>query len=121
MNKKQEIIYKILSLPETFKKSDNNKSFKELLNDTGYFEIADQIQEKELFNAVRENPKFITDWINWSDDKRTTSGWFIKESEKGKYTVSFFPKKDELTTFKTDDVKIACAHFIQREIESLIG
>lgn len=119
MSSKQQII-QILSLPEVFYEPGNNKSFKKLLEETEYLKISEQIDEKDFLEAMKENPKFITTWINWSDNKRSASGWFIKENENNEYVVSFFPQKDGIKNFKTNDIKMACAFFIKMELESLI-
>jgi hypothetical protein len=47
MNSKQEVIYRILTLPERFK-SLGNQTFNNLLKDTGYIEISNQIQKNDI-------------------------------------------------------------------------
>lgn len=116
MNNKKEIIHRILALPESFR-SIGNQSFNNLLKDTGYIEISAQIQEADILAAIKEHPEIIKGWFSWSEDKRVSSGWFLKEN-KGKYNVSFFPNIEGKKVFETSDAYTACAHFIMKEIEA---
>ncbi len=88
MNNKQEVIHHILTLPERFK-SLGNQTFNNLLKDSGCLEISSQIQESDILDAITKHPEIIKSWFSWSEDKRVSSGWFLKEN-KGKYFVSFF-------------------------------
>jgi hypothetical protein len=118
MNNKQEVIRRILTLPERFK-SPRNQTFNNLLKDTGYIEISNQIQENDILEAIKNYPETVTSWLLWSEDKRVKSGWFLNEN-KGKYIVSFFPKIEGREVLETNDVYKACAHFITKEIETSI-
>jgi hypothetical protein len=118
MNNKKEVTHRILTLPERFK-SLGNQTFNNLLKDAGYIEISNQLQEADILEAIKERPEIVKSWFSWSEDKRVSSGWFLKES-KGKYVVSFFPKVEGKEVLETNDVYKACAYFITKEIETSI-
>tara|TARA_Y100000389_G_C17073478_1_gene323144 strand:+ start:80 stop:436 length:357 start_codon:yes stop_codon:yes gene_type:complete len=117
MTNKQNIIHLILGLPREFN-NQKDKSFKQLLEETGYFEVRNQIQKKDILEIIKKCPEFIKDWFTWSENKRVTSGWFLKE-EKEKYVVSFFPNSKTKKTFRTKSIQKASAYFIKQELDDI--
>lgn len=112
-------IERIIHLPRLFK-SLGNKSMHSLLRDTGYFEIADQIYEEDIGKALKQHPECINEWQLVSDDKRTTSGWYFKELDNGKYIVGYFDlKRKDNSDVEFSDIREACAFFIKHEIEDI--
>ncbi len=57
------------------------------------------------------HPELIDQWLDWSADKRVSSGWYFTFNH-GKYRVGFYPGI-EFSEF--DDPELACAEFINRE------
>jgi hypothetical protein len=115
------IIEDIIRLTDRFY-SLGDKSIYDLLKDSGYFEVNDQIQENDIADVLSQNPDLIEQWLIWSEDKRTISGWYFTEDKKtGKYVVSFYPSKSGLEKLEFSDKRLACAAFIKREIESIRG
>lgn len=112
------LIKSILSLPEKFH-ALGNASIYSLLKETGYFEIHRQINEAAILDELNKHPEYINHWLNWSDDKRTTSGWYFKQNENGKYVVGYFPTREESKQIEYSDSKEACAAFVKREIEEI--
>ncbi|MEO4004180.1 hypothetical protein [Flavobacterium sp. CAU 1735] len=112
------LIKSILSLPEKFHVL-GNASIYSLLKETGYFEINSQINEATILDELNKHPEYINYWLNWSDDKRTTSGWYFKQNENGKYVVGYFPVSEQSRLMEYSDLKDACAAFIKREIEEI--
>jgi hypothetical protein len=108
----------ILSLPEKFY-ALRNVSIYDLLKETGYFELYSQINEATFLDELNKNPEQINYWLNWSNDKRTTSGWYIKEDENGKYVVGYFPSSEQSNQMEYSDLNEACAAFVKREIEEI--
>lgn len=114
-----QIIEKIIQLPRLFK-SLENKSFYLLLKDTGYFEIAQQVNEEDISNALKRHPGCIDEWKLLSDNKRTSSGWYFNKLDNTKYIVGYFDlKRKDNPNVEFSDIKEACAFFIKREIEDI--
>lgn len=112
------IINKIIKLPETFY-LNGNVSIYNLLRDSGYFEMYDQIDENNILEELTKHPEYVKIWLEWSDNKRTDSGWFFQKSDHGKYTVDYFPKKEKSDSVEYEDSKLACATFIKLELEAI--
>lgn len=58
--------------PKKFKESGNERTFKSLLEEVGYFEVLAQIQENEIFESVKKNPEYAKDWLEFSENKRVS-------------------------------------------------
>ena len=119
MNKHQIIdIRNIIFLPKQFY-DENNISIYSLLKRSGYFDYYNQISEANIFDELTKYPECIDLWLNWSENKRSNSGWYLKENENGKYIVGYFPAKENLNAIEYVDRTEACAVFIKREIEDI--
>ena len=97
-----------------------NKSMFSLLKDSGYFEAHDQITKEALQDALLFDRESVHDWLQYSDDKRTTSGLYFKEEDPETYVIGYFPNKAgnrKKMVFKNPI--IACATYIKFEIESI--
>jgi len=112
------LIKSILSLPEKFH-ALGNVSIYSLLKETGYFEIHDQINETAILDELNKHPGYINHWLSWSDDKRSGSGWYIKQNENRKYVIGYFSTRENSKKTEYSDSKEACAAFIKREIEEI--
>lgn len=117
MNTK-DTVNKILSIPREFNNL-RNTSIYSLLKESGYFETYNQVKEVDIAEALKKQPECITDWLMWSEDKRSSSGWYLKQNEFGKYTVGYFPERKDFKLTEYSDLTEACAVFIKREIEEI--
>ena len=115
---KDQIIKSILRLPEIFY-TEQNKSIYSLLKKTGYFESFTEVNEKDIFDLLIQHPEYIKLWLNWSEDKRSSSGWYFKGSEDRKYIVGYYPDNGEIKLSEYTNAAEACSVFIKREIEEI--
>jgi hypothetical protein len=106
----------ILQIPEKFYDPSVDKSFYTLLKESGYFEDYDKISEEDIYQELLNHPEAIDQWEGWSDDKRTTSGWYLRKKDNI-YIVAFFPKNDSVKPIEFSDPAKACAVFIIKELE----
>ena len=113
-----QIIHDIIFLPKKFYEYGDISMYS-LLKDKGYFEIYNQISEKNIQDVLARNPECIKLWQIWSENKRSSSGWFLGKNEDRKYTVGYIPAKEDLKSTEYFDVIEACAAFINREIEQI--
>jgi hypothetical protein len=71
---------------------------------------------RDAVRAVLEaDPKLIDEWQGWSQDKRTSSGWFL-EFENGAHVVGRLPDGYRITF---PDATSACTEFILRELRDI--
>ena len=115
---KRRIIQNIVFLPQRFY-GEGNASIYSLLKESGYFEFHDQISETDISEELTRHLECIDQWLNWSDNKRSSSGWYFRKNENGKYVVSYFPFQESLKAIEYFDKTEACSAFIKREIEDI--
>jgi hypothetical protein len=97
-----------------------NVSVYSLLVETGYFEVYDEVTESEILKELRRNSEYISDWREFSDDKRTT-GWYLMEPSNGCYRIGYIPVDgdDPIEPLEYKDEASACAAFIKLELEDV--
>lgn len=118
--KTNDVIIRVLNLPERFYSPKNDQSIYSLLKETGYFEIYNSIDESMLKGALEQQPHYLDQWLVWSESKRGASGWYFIKSDNQKYVVGFLdPDKGATEKMEYSNRKGACAFFIKREIESI--
>ncbi|MFL5741037.1 MAG: hypothetical protein ACJ75B_12520 [Flavisolibacter sp.] len=111
----KDLIKKIISLPKKYY-TEGNSSIHSLLEQIDHFK-EEELNEEEIADALSQNPSCIVDWLRWSEDKRSSEGWYLVE-ENGKYVLGYYPGgkfKQQVNTNGAD----ACAAFILRELNQL--
>ena len=112
-----QIIESILKLPSNFYASKNNLSIKELLLRTNYLKVKNDININIVYQSLKNHPEFADSWLIWSENKRSSSGWFIELNNFDKYSVGYFDSKlGKVIENNYDDIISACAFFIVKEI-----
>ena len=115
----QSIARKIIAMPFDFYKESNQKSFYELLKDTGYFENHKTISELDILSELQKNPSYARHWLDWSENKRSSPGWILT-SGGNKFSVAYSSqKKEKSQILDFIDILDACAAFIVREVEEI--
>lgn len=106
----EDIAY-LCRLPQTF--HEGTESAYDLLHQSR------TSPESISIDAVRAvldaDPLLISAWQRWSQDKRTSSGWFL-DYENGKHVVGHLLRGNRLTF---PDAASACAEFIVRELRDI--
>lgn len=109
---------------------NSNKSPIHLLADLDYLHWQSRLSEEVFQQALREAPQVMKSWAEWSEDKRTTNGWYIlQESDPSnplrvRYVVGYLDARSPgpLTHSHVqayDDPVEAFAAFIKRELDSI--
>ena len=96
----------------------HTKSWNTLLQESGYFEVHEQINENEIIEILKNHSHLIVEWLRWSDAQRCSSTWYFTKGEDGKCFVGHYPERKEFEEIKTPNEYQACAAFIKRLIES---
>ncbi len=91
-------------------------SYVDLLREIGYSAAEVPLSASELAGYLGEHPSLIDLWIAYSQDKRTSSGWYFERHGNKGYEVAHFPNGPRMLL---DDSAQACAEFIIRELPEL--
>jgi len=116
-----DLAMQIVTMPRRFHSLGNISIFN-LLEETGYFERHDQISEDGIRTALLCCPECVQEWIQYSEDKRSSSGWYLTLNDEGLYETAYFDIKAVPNTtnrFQYESAVDACAAFIKHEIESI--
>lgn len=114
-----EVIAKLIHLPREFKMRGNVSIFS-LLKESGYFEVHNLISPEEIRSALAIEPEYVDEWLAYSEDKRTSQGWYFLRDEGGGYVVGYFNSLsgDKLRTKYVDQLE-ACTNFIKKEVDTI--
>ncbi len=88
------------------------------MKESGYFELYNQINEAEIIKVLKIHPHLINDWLQISEDSRSSTKWVFGRDDDGKYGIGHWPPGKEFEEITTTDKFYACAAFIKRDIES---
>ena len=105
------IIAAICAIPRLSRES--NKSRIELVADSGYPTIRSSLTAADLRVYLNDNPGIVNDWEGWSEDKRTSEGWYLSSSGQGA-TVGYVGRADSQVYYQSRVE--ACAQFIVYEL-----
>ncbi|MDR1180352.1 MAG: hypothetical protein LBL13_00015 [Bacteroidales bacterium] len=111
------IVKKIIFIPKRFH-SDNKSSAYSLLKESGYFEFYNSICTKDICTILMQYPDCLNDWLQWSNDKRSSYGWYLKQNQDKKYVIGYISPNYNKVMEYTDIVE-ACSYFIKQEIEDI--
>jgi hypothetical protein len=114
---KTSIIKNIIFLPKQF--STGNDSVYFLLKESGYFELYNQISERDIFEILIQYLECIDQWLIFSSDKRCNSGFYFTQNDSGKYIVGYLSIEGNKKTTEYLDKFEACAAFIKQEVEEI--
>jgi hypothetical protein len=109
MNQK-DTIEQVILIPRVFKEFGSTTVFN-LLQNTGYFELHGQISENDIYETILNFPECINDWMHFSEDKRSSAGWYFRITGMG-YEVGYFGTTPNSKPMQFLDKVKACAAFI---------
>lgn len=108
----------VVQIPRLMQK-DTHLSIASALELTGYNQNYSSIETTQLAEALAADKTLLDEWKQYSEDKRTTSGWYI-EFTQNDFIVGYFESSRGSTQklHFTNPVD-ACAAFVKREIENI--
>jgi hypothetical protein len=95
-----------------------------LLRESGYCEHRVTVNEAALEAHLRSNPGLVNVWVGHSGDQRCTPAYYLRApddsvNESG-WAVGYVPRSGPRAPERRfPDRYTACAHFIQKYVESL--
>ena len=91
----------------------------QLLVESGYCAHPESVTSDAIQTVLRSSIHFIQDWLDYSADKRTSTGWYFTEglaNGERTYFVGYYPGADKMQYTKIEE---ACASFILHEINQI--
>jgi hypothetical protein len=112
----KECLKIICDFPTIYKTGD--KSPRDILRQSGYFELFNDVTEKEIIMHLNINAGLIDTWLLFTEDIRHYPAWGLLRSGKLKWTVFFMNTKGK-TEFTFDNPNEACAKMIKMTMEDM--
>jgi hypothetical protein len=108
------VLAKICSIPQDFR--GGSLSPRQLVADSGYRDVRSTLTVGELAEYLGARPALIDDWYIWSQDKRTSEGWYLSLWSAGG-CIGYVGRRDPELQFPSRAE--ACAQFIVRELATI--
>jgi len=118
MKELKNVATRIAMLPRSFNQS-GTKSMKTLLSETGYSEVKELLSVSEIKESLRTNPECVSEWLQYSEDKRVESGWYFRQTSGGCTVGKRARNGRHVSEQSFPDALDACAVFIKQEVESI--
>lgn len=116
---KSHMVAQLVTLARRFQ-SLGNVSIFSLVEQTGYFELCHEVSESDIRAALISCPKCLQEWLQYSADKRTPTGWYLAENDEGCYETGYIAVGHIRTSrVQYENGIMACACFIKHELESI--
>jgi hypothetical protein len=109
------VISKICSIPKDFY-DHKHKNISQLFIETGYLREKKIVSKEALIDYLEDNPELITEWENYSADKRYSPSWYFT-SKDSEWIVGYasVPSQEQKMIYQSKFE--ACAEFILHELE----
>src|SRR3954468_17757261 len=108
----KDIVHDLIVMPMTYEHA--NKSPSVIVSESGYFDSPDAVTAELLADSIKGLPQSVDNWLSWSENKRASSGWYLKRMRDGSFIVGYSPRTDNVPQLRYDDPFLACANFIKR-------
>lgn len=106
---------RICSIPEAFR--DSGTSLHAVVQASGFADIRGQFSTRDLADYLRTRPAIVEQWVAYSQDKRTSEGWYLRPSMSvGRITREPPPMREQ----RYPDLSAACAAFIVAELSDIL-
>jgi hypothetical protein len=90
---------------------------RELLDATGYRLLRPGLTVGVLTEYLTDHPEVVTQWSRYSDDKRTSGGWYFLESGTSWSVGRLGPHAARTDDHHYASPPEACANFILQELD----
>ena len=87
----------------------------DLLKGASYTRFRREVTAHELADYLRRHPELVEEWLRYSEDKRTSDGWYFGTNGRRSWIGQVGPTMPEYF----DAPETACAEYILRELDSM--
>jgi hypothetical protein len=94
----------------------------QLLQECGFIGGTAKLSRDAIIEVLSSDPSLIQDWLRYSGDKRTSSGWFLMENGRVGYLDTRLNASHDIRLDlgpTNDNLASACAEFIIKETNGI--
>jgi hypothetical protein len=95
-------------------------SLRDLVAQTGYLDLRPTLTRQEIADHLARHPGLVLDWLRYSEDKRTSGGWYLLHPSK-EWIVGRLSGPEHERELRFGPGPEACAEFILRELDGVAG
>ena len=106
----------ICRIPEAL----SRRSLRDLVAETGYRDVRPQLSRQNVADHLARHPGLVLEWLRYSEDKRTSGGWYLLHPSTG-WIVGRLAGPEQERELRFGSGPEACAEFILRELDSVAG
>jgi hypothetical protein len=96
------------------------RSLRDLVDETGYRELRPTLSRETVAGHLARHPGLVSEWLRYSEDKRTSGGWYLLHPGSG-WLVGRLAGPEKERELRFGSGPEACAEFILRELDSVAG
>ena len=96
------------------------RALRDLVTETDYRDLRPTLNRKDVADYLARHPTLVLEWLKYSEDKRTSGGWYLLHPSTG-WVVGRLAGPDEERELRFGSGPEACAEFILRELDSVAG
>ena len=96
------------------------KSLRALAAETSYRELRPALTREKLTDYLSRHPGLVREWLRYSEDKRTSGGWYLMHPASG-WLVGRLGGPEDERELRFGSGPEACAEFILRELDGVAG
>jgi hypothetical protein len=113
---RNEDLKKVLSIGHETSMRGEGLSLREALSRFRYVDIRPNIRVNDIISVLTDEPDLISQWVTYSEDKRTDGGWYIllEKMEIGRVS-------DPSSTTTFDTIEEAVAYYVVHELDYWAG
>ena len=110
----QEVVARVCSIPVVFR-TEPDETVRSLFEKSCYERFQKEVSVAAIQGYLATHQALVEAWIRYSEEKRTSSGWYLEGLVVGYYE----PGKGMVMRDRFPDPARACAEFIKKEMETL--
>jgi hypothetical protein len=95
----------------------SGRSLVDIVRESGYSELRREFGSRDLAAYLRVRPDVVATWVAYSQDKRTSTGWYLRPPYSIGRIADESPAMHEV---KHVDLAAACAAFIVVELGEIL-
>jgi len=93
----------------------------QLVDRSGYRRHRDEVTVARLADCLTEHPDWANAWLDYSEDKRSSPGWYIQGRDPDESRVGYYEGESSRAPMRFDDKVRACAEFVRLEVDDIAG
>jgi hypothetical protein len=74
---RNEVLYRVLEFARATSFDGDGLSIRDALSRSGYVENRAKLLESDLASILSNEPDLANTWVQYSEDKRTSGGWYV--------------------------------------------